>query len=221
MVFKLIGAPTSWNSLRARHILFEKGLEDEVELVDLSVANGDQKKPDHLAKNPFGKVPVLIDGDFTLFESRAIAIYLAAKYRDRGVPLIPVSPSPNELGLFAQSASIELTQFDSLAEPFVLTHVIAKFQKKIVPEKDTFDAVAAIKPKLDTLDGILSRQSYMAGEQFSLPDAFYMPLIHLIIKLGFQGLIFERPNLARWWDVVSQREAWKRSVEPFDKVYGF
>lgn len=43
MVFKLIGAPTSWNSLRARHILFEKGLEDEVEQVDLNVANGDQK----------------------------------------------------------------------------------------------------------------------------------------------------------------------------------
>lgn len=42
MVLRLIGAPTSWNTLRARHVLFEKGLHD-VELVDLSVANGDQK----------------------------------------------------------------------------------------------------------------------------------------------------------------------------------
>ena len=42
MVLQLIGAPTSWNTLRARHVLFEEGLYD-VELVDLSVANGDQK----------------------------------------------------------------------------------------------------------------------------------------------------------------------------------
>jgi hypothetical protein len=42
MALRLIGAPTSWNTLRARHVLFEKGLHN-VELVDLSVPNGDQK----------------------------------------------------------------------------------------------------------------------------------------------------------------------------------
>lgn len=68
-------------------------------------------------------------GDYLLTsipESRAIALYLAAKYRDRGVPLIPSSLKPSELGLFAQATSIELTQFDSLVESFVLKHVIAK-----------------------------------------------------------------------------------------------
>jgi len=126
MVLQLIGAPTSWNTLRARHVLFEKGLVHDVELVDLSVAIGDQKKPEHVAKNPYGKVPVLIDGDLTLFESRAIALYIAAKHRTYGESLIPESSNPRDLGLFAQAASIELTQFDHLAEPFVLKLVIAK-----------------------------------------------------------------------------------------------
>jgi hypothetical protein len=45
MVLQLIGAATSWNTLRARHVLFEKGIHD-VELIDISVANGDQKVGD-------------------------------------------------------------------------------------------------------------------------------------------------------------------------------
>jgi len=81
--------------------------------------------------------------------------------------------------------------------------------------------LADLGPKLDTLDGIISKQSYMAGEQFSLADAFYMPLVHLLVGLGFQDLIFERPNLEKWWKTVSQREAWQTAVEPFNKVYGF
>lgn len=42
MVLQLVGAPTSWNTLRARHVLFEKGLYD-IELVYLDLANGDHK----------------------------------------------------------------------------------------------------------------------------------------------------------------------------------
>ncbi|CAI7618853.1 unnamed protein product [Penicillium pancosmium] len=125
MVLQLIGAATSWNTLRARHVLFEKGIHD-VELIDINVANGDQKvKPDHLAKNPYGKVPVLIDGDLTLFESRAIAVYLAVKWKTSGESLIPEAANPGAIGLFSQAASAELTQFDQLVEPFVLSHVIA------------------------------------------------------------------------------------------------
>ncbi|KAJ6082810.1 hypothetical protein N7467_006945 [Penicillium canescens] len=220
MVLQLIGAATSWNTLRARHVLFEKGIHD-VELIDISVANGDQKKPEHLAKNPYGKVPVLIDGDLTLFESRAIAVYLAAKWKTSGESLIPEATNPGAIGLFAQAVSAELTQFDNLVEPFILKHVIAKFTETPVPENETFSGLASLTPKLDTLDVILSRQRYMAGDQFSLADAFYMPLLHLLVGLGFQDLIFKRPSVHVWWEAVSEREAWKKAVVPFNKAYGF
>jgi glutathione S-transferase len=78
----------------------------------------------------------------------------------------------------------------------------------------------SLAPKLDTLEFILSRQRYMAGEQFSLADAFYMPLVHLLVGLGFQDLVFKRPSLHTWWETVSEREAWKKAVVPFNKAYG-
>jgi glutathione S-transferase len=61
----------------------------------------------------------------------------------------------------------------------------------------------------------------MAGHQFSLIDAFYMPLFNLLMNLGFDHLLVEREHLKRWWESVSQRDAWKEAVEPFNKVYGF
>ncbi|KAJ5444843.1 uncharacterized protein N7458_008715 [Penicillium daleae] len=219
MVLQLVGAPTSWNTLRARHVLFEKGLYD-IELVYLDLANGDHKKPAHVAKNPYAKVPVLIDGDFTIFESRAIARYVASKYGD-STSLVPSPTDFEGIGLFEQAASVELTHFDRIAEPFVLKHVIAKFRGTPVSEDETSSGLADLAPKLDTLNDILTAQIYMSGGQFSLVDAFYMPLVHLLVGLGFRKLIFERPHLKRWWETVSQREAWRKAVQPFNTVYGF
>ena len=80
--------------------------------------------------------------------------------------------------------------------------------------------MADLASKLDTLDSILSAHTYMAGNQFSLVDAFYMPLVHLLVGLGFRELVLERRHLKLWWEMVTQRKAWKEAVEPFNKVYG-
>ena len=72
-------------STRARWTLQELGVDFESVVVDL--VRGDHRRPEFLALNPAGKVPVLVDGDVVLNESVAIVLYLADKYADRG--LIP------------------------------------------------------------------------------------------------------------------------------------
>ena len=57
--------------LRARWALEEAGLPYKTRLLE----QGDQDKPDYRALQPFGQVPILQDGDFTLFESGAIVLY--------------------------------------------------------------------------------------------------------------------------------------------------
>lgn len=60
-------------------------------LVDVDLPSGAHKQPDFLAKNPFGQVPVLEDGDVVLYDSNAILIYLASQYDDGNwLPTDPV-----------------------------------------------------------------------------------------------------------------------------------
>src|SRR6516164_3388509 len=65
------------NPQKVTFALHELGLECEIVPVDLS--KGEQRTPQFLALNPFGRVPVLVDGDVTLWESHAILAYLGEK----------------------------------------------------------------------------------------------------------------------------------------------
>ena len=59
--------------------------------IDVDLMKGAQKQPEFVAKNPFGQVPVLEDGDITLWDSNAIIIYLARTYgNDNWLPENPV-----------------------------------------------------------------------------------------------------------------------------------
>jgi len=74
---KLYGfAPT--RSIRALWTLRELDVDFEFIVVDLM--KGEHRRPEFLAINPAGKLPVLVDGDFVLTESVAIVLYLAEKY---------------------------------------------------------------------------------------------------------------------------------------------
>ncbi|RVX20514.1 Glutathione S-transferase F13 [Vitis vinifera] len=86
MALKLHGIPMSTCTTRVLTCLHEKGLD--FELVPVNLFAGEHKQPPFLAKNPFGQIPVLEDGDFTLFESRAITAYLAEKYKETGCDLL-------------------------------------------------------------------------------------------------------------------------------------
>ena len=72
-------APT--RSIRARWTLQE--LEVPFESITVRLPDNDHKRPDYLAINPAGKLPTLIDGDFVLTESAAIAKYLAEKFPEK------------------------------------------------------------------------------------------------------------------------------------------
>lgn len=79
---KLYGfGPT--RSLRALWGLRELGAE--FEFVPVNLVAGEHRHPDFLRLNPAGKIPVLVDGDLVLTESAAIVLYLAEKYRAKGL----------------------------------------------------------------------------------------------------------------------------------------
>ncbi|CAM6107293.1 unnamed protein product [Calypogeia fissa] len=85
MALKVYGMAPSTCTARVLLALFEKHVTD-FEIVDVDLGKGEHKKPEFLKIQPFGVIPVLQDGDLTLFESRAIARYIAYKYEKQGAP---------------------------------------------------------------------------------------------------------------------------------------
>ena len=79
-MIKLYDAPASGHAHKARLFLSILGLPHELIRVDLPAK--EQKSEDYLALNPFGQVPVLVDGDVVIRDSNAILVYLAEKYAD-------------------------------------------------------------------------------------------------------------------------------------------
>jgi glutathione S-transferase len=98
-------APT--RSIRARWTLQELGVEFEP--ITVNLVAGEHHRPDFLKLNPAGKIPVLVDGDLVLTESIAIVLYLAEKYRDKG--LVPTDPVQRaELNRWLLFTTTELEQ---------------------------------------------------------------------------------------------------------------
>ncbi|MBP0019056.1 MAG: glutathione S-transferase [Cyanobacteria bacterium SBLK] len=77
-MLKLYSHELSGNSYKVRLLLFLLGLEHEVIRVDLM--SGEHKKPPFLALNPFGQIPVLVDGEAIVTDAQAILTYLAKRY---------------------------------------------------------------------------------------------------------------------------------------------
>ena len=84
----LYGTPGSGNAYKVRLLLSLLGLEfDEI---NVNLMTGENRTESFLALNPRGQVPVLVDGEVTVWDSQAILVYLARRYGEAWLPADPV-----------------------------------------------------------------------------------------------------------------------------------
>ena len=89
----------------------------------VDAAKREHKSEAFLEKQPFGQVPYLDDDGFILYESRAIARYIATKYKDQGTPLIPDPADLKATALFEQAVSVECSNFDPSASGIAMEKI--------------------------------------------------------------------------------------------------
>ena len=77
---QLYSAPYSGNAYKARLLLALLG--QDYETIDVDIIKGPQGHPELMRLNPRGQIPVLVDGDITIWDSQAILCYLARRYGD-------------------------------------------------------------------------------------------------------------------------------------------
>lgn len=201
---KLYGHPLSTCTRKVLTTLAEKGHDAEFVLVD--ILKGEQKKPEYLALHPFGVVPLLQDGDFKLFESRAIIRYLNEVLP--GPSLVPATAKGR--GLMEQWISIE----SSCVTPHAMTLIWQLHFNKMMGKPSDLGAVekarGELQRPLDVMDKALASQTYLAGDGFSLAEVCFLPYLDYLVAAQCGDLIKSRAHLGAWWQRVSTRPSWKK-----------
>ncbi|KAJ7677068.1 glutathione S-transferase [Mycena polygramma] len=206
MVLKLYGGTyaSSGNGLVAM-VLAEKQIPFKLVVVDMAAKA--HKTPEYLAMHPFGQVPVIDDDGFILCESRAICRYLADKYPNEGTQLFPADLKAR--ALVEQAASFEFANFHP-AVTKVAMELLGKPRRGLpVDHAVVAEAVAELSAKLDVYEVILSKQNFLAGDEFSLADIFHLCIAPLLAGTEADIMTKEtRPNVARWWNEMISRPTW-------------
>jgi glutathione S-transferase len=138
------------------------------------MAMGEHKQPAHLARHPWGRIPVLDHGDFRLYETQAILRYLDAVLPEP--PLRPADPR--------EAARVD--QLMNIVDWYLFQQVLAKiaFQRVLVPILGgTPDeaVIAAAMPDarlcITTLAGMLGAKSWFVGDAPTLADMMLAPTL--------------------------------------------
>ncbi|KAI7772281.1 hypothetical protein ACKAV7_014301 [Fusarium commune] len=203
----VLGTVASTRTQRVLLTLEELGIKYDFNVVDLS--KGQHHDPEYVKDHhPFAKVPVFQDDGIEIFESRAIARYLAVKHKSQ---LAPPSDDPEALAVFEQAASVEYAYF----EPAVSALGFELIFKKLFNLGDTNQAIvdqqkAVLNTTLDYYEERLQYQEYLAGEDYSLVDLFHVPWLGFLRnRLQLGDFIESRKNVAAWAERISQRAASK------------
>jgi glutathione S-transferase len=213
MAMKIYGHPWSINTRKSLMTLAEKELEAELVLV--MIPWGEQKQPAHVARHPWGKVPVLDDDGFVLYETRAINAYLDRK---RG-PATLVPSDTREAAWVDQWINTADSYFIPAAHPMIVELL---FRPYLGGERND-EVIAAgrdgMQLALDTADRWLADRPYLAGSSFSLADIHWMPYLEYLTRIGEGDSIERRRNLARWWTHISARPTWKKVARSGPQPY--
>src|SRR3989338_7293928 len=146
---------SSPNCQRVKVVLAEKNLPYESVPVDLR--KGEQKKPDFLKLNPYGKVPVIIDGATVLYESLMINEYLEEKYPEP--PLMPTDP--------AKKAKIRILidyGISHLDSPYQKIRIESMKDEKERNRETIENAKKELQSLLQRFERELGEQPYLAGD---------------------------------------------------------
>jgi len=189
------------NPQKVTFALKELGLDCEIVPVDL--AKGEQRQPAFLALNPFGRVPVLVDGDLTLWESHAILAYLGEK-TGRLWPASPGGRADAHIWLFFLSQHVMPP-----AGELAFNRIAAKLLGIPSDEAAIARGEKALPGVIGIVEGQLAHNKWISGAQFSLVDCAYCPALNVVEKAGFSYAAF--PKVGAYLDACRARPAWKET----------
>lgn len=178
-----------------RWMLEEVGVPYEVTVLAPGTSSQDSQ---YLRINPTGKVPSLVHGDTVVTETAAICMYLADVF-----PKATLAPSHDQRGAYYRWFFFAAGPLEAAITNKMLGFVVPTELKKSV-------GYGSYENVIDVLEGTVSHQQYIAGDEFSAADVY----VGSQIGLGLQfGSIEKRPAFEKYWERLSHRQAYIRTQE--------
>ncbi len=170
-------------------------------LKEVDLRNKEHKSPDYLKINPNGKVPAMVDGDVTLFESMAINFYLADTYKKE-----LMGTTPLERGLVYQWSFWSMAE---LQDPIIQVLI----QKVFVPADKRDNNVIEenlnkLPALLGVLDSSLTGKKFLTGNQFTLADLNTASVVSICHAIGED--LSSYPNIKTWLGAISDRPSFQK-----------
>jgi len=198
----------TWGTPNGRKVsimLEELGLEYTVH--EIHIGKDEQFAPDFLKISPNNKIPAIVDNDgpggeaLSLFESGAILVYLAEK---AGSDLLPTDAHQR-----AQCMQWLMFQMGGVGPMFGQAHHFLRNPKEVVPygqERYRNEA----KRLYGVMDKQLANNTYLAGDIYTIADVATYPWV---ARYEWHQVDLEEfPNVKRWFDAISGREAVKKGM---------
>lgn len=197
---KIYGALLSPYVRKVVVALREKGVAHEL----VAVSPG-SSRPEFVEASPFGKIPALRDGDFTLADSSAILHYIEAKHP--APALIPADPQARgkaiwweEFGDTVLGATALKILFNRLVGP--------KIRKLPFDENVALQGEAELPAILAHLEASVPDDGWLAGD-FSIGDIAVASALRSLTYVGHGPDAAARPRTAAWYARVTSRAAWQ------------
>jgi glutathione S-transferase len=205
----IIGLDASTLTRSARIACEEKGIEYNVSPGPLKQIS-DLRSPEFLALNPFGRIPVLIHGNVTLFETMANCRYVNDAFD--GPPIVPEDTLT--AAVMEQWASALISSVDrNLIRRFVVQYAFPSGPDG-APDRVTIDAALPdVAADLARIDAALAQTTYLAGDTPTIADFILLPMIgYVAVMAEGPDLMSNAPNLARFLDTFAKRPSYAATL---------
>jgi glutathione S-transferase len=200
---KLYQHPFSSASFKVRALIAELGLD--CELVSVDMMQGEHKSPPFLAKNPNGKIPVLEDNGFLVWESNAILCYLAAQKPESELLLT----EPKGMAMMHQWLQWHATSLSPSTTDVMMQTIYARMMGR---EKDDekYDAgIKNVRRDLAVLETSLAGKEFLCGK-LTIADFAIVSSLQLRAPMGLELADF--PNVKVWVERMESRESVRKSL---------
>ncbi|QEX23891.1 glutathione S-transferase [Hypericibacter adhaerens] len=197
----LYGPDYSTHVRMIRLCLIEKGVDYESRPVD--ILRGANRRPDFLKLQPFGRVPVLVHDDFTLYETSAIARYVDEAFK--GPKLQPTD----------KKDAARMNQLISIIEaegytPIVTEILAPRAKHAFLGQQPDIERIKKATPEavrcLKVIDGMIGDGGFVVSKALSLADLYLASIMAYFAHTPEGKAILTRlPKLSAWWQDMAKR----------------